>query len=485
MKNNILYTALFLIMLSVIGCTKTEELQDDPNRATQVTPSLILTNIEVQAFGNISLNAGMASRYLSFTNSVNVNQYYNWSQSPTSYDDYDNLKQVSKMVEEAERTEEEVYAILAKFFNSYFIVELTQVFGDVPYSESVKVTEEIYAPKYDAQKDIFVKVLNDLKEASDALAQTDGSIAGDIIYQGDKGKWRKLINSYYLRILIGLSRKADVAELNIAARFNEVVADPAKYPLFESNDDNGALEYFNIQDSRYPYFNDNDIQTAYYMETTFVDRLKAFEDPRLFVFADNKSSSTNAEETDFNAYDGLLGSAPFDEISAKAVAGEASRLDSRYYFDPINEPSLLMGYAELQFVLAEAASRNWIAGDVDDYYKEGIRASFDFFNVNGVDDYLAKPAVQLDATNTIKSILEQKHIAMFMNAGWQIFFEQRRTGFPEFDVSGGGVLNGGRIPKRWLYPESETTNNTANLEEAISRQFPNGDNINGVMWLVE
>ena len=61
------------------------------------------------------------------------------------------------MVEEAERTEEEVYSILAKFFNSYFIVEITQVFGDVPYSEAVSVAEEIYAPAYDRQEDILSK----------------------------------------------------------------------------------------------------------------------------------------------------------------------------------------------------------------------------------------------------------------------------------------------------------------------------------------
>lgn len=483
MKNTIFYTALFLSMLSVIGCTKTEELQDDPNRATQVTPSLILTNVEVRAFNNVSLSGALASRYLANTDGVNDNQYYNWTQA--GYGGYDNLKQVNKMVEEAERTEEGVYTILAKFFNSYFIVELTQVFGDVPYSEAINVADEIYAPAYDRQEDIFIKVLNDLKEASNALAQSDGTISGDIVYEGDKLKWRKLINSYYLRVLMGLSRKIGVPELNVTARFNEVVANPTQYPLFESNDDNGALEYFDIQDNRYPFFNSNDLQTAYYMEKTFVDRLKSFEDPRLFAFADKKPNAGDADETDFDAYDGLLGSAPLDENSAKAVAGEASRIDPRYYNDPINEPSLLMGYPELQFILAEAASRGWIGGETEDHYREGIRASFDFFKVDGAEDYLSGPAVQLDASNEIKSILEQKHIAMFMNTGWQIFYEQRRSGFPEFDVSGGGVLNGGRIPKRWMYPESERTNNPANLEEAISRQFPEGDNINGVMWLIE
>jgi hypothetical protein len=221
------------------------------------------------------------------------------------------------------------------------------------------------------------------------------------------------------------------------------------------------------------------------MEKTFVDRLKTLEDQRLFVFADKKPSASDAPDNDFNAYGGLLGSAPFDENSAQAVAGNASRIDPRYYSDPVNEPSLLIGYSELQFILAEAASRNWISGSVEEYYKNGIRASFDFYKLDGVEEYLSNPGVPLDPSNQIKSISEQKHIAMFMNTGWQIFYEQRRTGFPEFDVSGGGVLNGGRIPKRWMYPDNEATNNPQNLQEAISRQYPEGDNVNGEMWLIK
>lgn len=483
MRNNILYIIPALALLLFTGCTDTEDLQTDPNRATEVTPNLILTNIEVRAFNNVSVSGALASRYLANTDGVNSNQYYNWNQS--GYGNYDNLKQVSKMVEEAERAEVQVYQILANFFNSYFIVELTQVFGDVPFNEAVNVADEIYAPAYDRQQDIFIRVLNDLKAASDALAQNQETISGDIIYQGDKLKWRKLINSYTLRVLMNLSNKTDVAELNVIGRFNEIVGNPSRYPIFGSNADNGALEYFNIEDNRYPFFNNNDIQTAVYMEKTFVDRLKLFEDPRLFVFADRKPNAGDADETDFEAYDGLLGSAPFDENSAKAVSGEASRVDPRYYNDPLNEPSLLMGYAELQFILAEAASRGWIGASEGDFFNEGIRASFDFLNVGDVDTYLGNAEVQLDGANDIQKILQQKHISMFMNTGWQIFFEQRRTGFPEFDVSGGGVLNGGRIPKRWLYPASEATNNPDNLQEAISRQFPEGDNINGVMWLID
>jgi hypothetical protein len=72
-----------------------------------------------------------------------------------------------------------------------------------------------------------------------------------------------------------------------------------------------------------------------------------------------------------------------------------------------------------------------------------------------------------------------------MNNGWQPFFEQRRTGFPEFETRGAGILNGGKVPVRWMYPTDEYNNNTINVENAVKNQYPGGDNINGLMWLIQ
>lgn len=478
------YSLYFLCALFfTVSCTKIEDLQDDPNRATSVSPDLLLTNIETKAFNTVSLNSALASRYLTFTDGVNENQYYNWQQA--SFANYDNIKQVHKMIEESKNAETEVYAILGKFFNAYFATELTLVFGDVPFSEAVSVEKENYTPAYDSQEEIFLKVLTDLRSASNELAANDELILGDVIYDGDKTKWRKLINSYYLRVLMLLSNKANVASLDVVGRFKEVVENPAKYPIFSSNADNGALAYVNIQNNRYPLFNDNSLQTAYYMEESFVDKLKTLEDPRLFVFAEKTPAASALANNDFTAYDGLYGSAIFSDNAAKAVAGNASRIAPRFYNDPINEPSLLIGYSELQFILAEAVVRTWISGDAATYYKEGIQASMNFYGITDTDDYLAKSEVQLNASNPIESIATQKHIALFLNTGWQMFYDQRRTGYPEFNVDGGGTLNEGRIPKRWLYPSSEAINNAASLEEAISKQFSSGDDINSQMWILK
>tara|TARA_B100000378_G_scaffold274872_1_gene269990 strand:- start:3083 stop:3220 length:138 start_codon:yes stop_codon:yes gene_type:complete len=37
-------------------------------------------------------------------------------------------------------------------------------------------------------------------------------------------------------------------------------------------------------------------------------------------------------------------------------------------------------------------------------------------------------------------VLEQKYISLFVYTGWQIFYEQLRTGFPEFNTDGVGIF---------------------------------------------
>jgi hypothetical protein len=224
------------------------------------------------------------------------------------------------------------------------------------------------------------------------------------------------------------------------------------------------------------------------MEESFVDLLKGFEDTRLFTFAEITPIAAKAglPENDFAAYGGLLGSAPLSTNSARFVAGEASRLHPRYYQEDVNEPSLLLSYAEVEFTLAEGIVRGWISGDAGEHYENGIRASMDFYGVSGGDQdaYLDNPGVAYNAADGIEMIITQKYINFFMQGGWEAFFNQRRTGFPEFNVDGGGILNDGLIPKRWMYPQDELQLNSANVQAAIDRQFDE-DNINGVMWLLQ
>jgi hypothetical protein len=341
--------------------------------------------------------------------------------------------------------------------------------------------------QYDKQEDIYLAILNDLQQANSQITASTPAVQGDIVYSGNMQQWKRAINTLSLRVLMSLSLKENNTKLEVKRRFAEIINNPATFPVLTGNADNAALKFYDLQGNRYPYYNSNDLQTTYYMEETFVNLLKGLKDPRLFSFADKAPKFASLAATDFNAYGGVLGSAPVNVNNGRTVAGEVSKINPRYYNNPVNEPSIALGYAELQFILAEAVVRGWIAGSAADYYQKGITASFSFYNIAQTDitAYLAQSGVQLSASAPLQSILTQKYIASFMNSGWQPFYEQRRTGMPVFDVSGAGVLNNKQVPKRWMYPETELRLNQQNVTSAINSQYPEGDNINGVMWLIK
>jgi hypothetical protein len=145
-----------------------------------------------------------------------------------------------------------------------------------------------------------------------------------------------------------------------------------------------------------------------------------------------------------------------------------------------------MGYAEQEFLIAEAISRNWVTGNAKTHYENGIRASMNFYGISNGDvtTYLAHPLVVFNPANALSQIAVQKYIALFMNGGWEAFMEQRRTGIPTLSV-GPGTFNNGLVPKRWLYPQAEYDYNLVNLNDALHRQFGGTDNVNNVMWLLQ
>ena len=481
----IFLTLLVCIAIGQTGCKKFSEFQTDPNKSTSATPDLLLNTIEQSAFQSTSIGAALTCRQMVYTDGASDEQYYGWTRA--GFGDYDNLRQVLKMEQAATAQDKPQYMPIAKFFRAWYFLQLTQTFGDIPYSEALKGEDGIYAPAYDKQEDIYLSILNDLKAANDLITAGTEPVLGDIVYNGNMQQWKRAINSLSLRVLLSLSLKVDDARYDIKNRFATIVNNSAQYPIMTGNADNAQLKFYDLVGNRYPYFNNNDMQTAYYMEETFVNLLKEYKDPRLFSFADKAPKFSALPATDFNAYGGVKGSATVNENSGRTTDGEISKINPRFYNNPVNEPSIALGYAELQFILAEGAVRGWISGSAADYYQQGIRASMSFYNIApaAIDAYVAQSSVQLPAVNPLQSIITQKYIASFMNSGYQPFYEHRRTGFPNFDVSGDGVLNNKMVPKRWMYPESELRVNQQHNTEAITRQYPQGDNINGVMWLIK
>lgn len=487
MKKLTQLTIVFLI-LACMSCEDFDTLTKDPNKPTDVHPSLLLTNIEASVLSEVSIGAAYACRYLVFTDGYSTDQTYGWQRA--GFGAYNTLLQVYKMMQEAEQRELVNYIALGKFFRAYQFTQLTLTFGDVPYNEALKGDEGLFKPRYDTQEDVYLGILKELTEANEMLSVAGGKINGDILYNGDILKWKKLINSFKLRVLISLSAKEGNTKLNVAARFKEVVDNPADFPIFANLSDQAQLVFFDRDGNRYPLFHDKSSQTAVYMERTFVNLLKTRKDPRLFLFGFPEKRAVDigqpGYQTSYSSFGGLdAGAYVNDNVQRLTEKGEGSPLNPRYYTDPINEPSIAVGFPELQFNLAEAAARGWITGSAADFYVRGITASMEFYGITAakISTYLKGSVVAYDPARAIELINTQKYLSYFLNSGWEAFYNQRRTGIPEF-VIGPATQNGGQVPKRWLYPQAELDNNFENVAAAIQRQYNGNDHVNGVMWLL-
>ena len=252
---------IILLIVSVwmcVSCGNLEEMNIDPDNATQTHPKLLLTQICMNAFKR-GTDGMYATKKVIQADGESADQYYKWTRGSFGY--YDNLRNVQKMGEEAERVNAPVYTALTKFFRAYYFYELTLRFGDIPYSQALKgEKEEIYTPEYDAQEDVFAGILQELREADEILANDASVIDGDIIYNGNSTQWRKLINSFRLKVLMTLSNHTTVGNINIASEFKNIATNS---PLMNSLADNGQLVYLDQQGNRYPQFNAQ--WSGYYM----------------------------------------------------------------------------------------------------------------------------------------------------------------------------------------------------------------------------
>ena len=103
---------------------------------------------------------------------------------------------------------------------------LTDQWGDVPYSEALKADSGIPAPKYDPQKDIYAGFFAALQQAATDMgavvsgAPTLGS--SDPIYNGNLDKWRRFANSLHVRYAMRLVNvDPTTANAELTAAFND------------------------------------------------------------------------------------------------------------------------------------------------------------------------------------------------------------------------------------------------------------------------
>ncbi len=502
-----------LLATTILGCTKDfEEINKNPNYPEQAASELLLPGVMRQMaynWGNQGWEEGFTVTQYGARLQFTSGDRYNWDPTNNPYfDAYDSMRDIENVIRDnKDNPDAQNYYGVALVIKSWIYSYLTDAYGDVPYADSVKgISDGNITPEFTPQQQIYDGLLTDLKTANSVLKGVN-NISGDILYGGDVLKWRKFANSLRLRLLMRIS---SVDQAKATAGMNEIASDPATYPIFEGNADNAALQW--NSDNPQPKYNTrsgsfDEVRLSLTLET----RLKALNDRRIIVYAQPTSNSGKGIYSDnLDDYVGMpnglddakaLGYSPSgnpDESGSNFISRLGVLLTCRACdvenASPTASQTIIMDYAELQFILAEARERNFITvGDAAEYYENGIRASFSYYldriNVGGwneiaadlssfdLDGYMAQAAVAYGAQN-LEKIALQKWIALFYT-GFEAWSDWRRTGMPEI-VPGADAANDKKVPVRFLYPNEVKSTNNANYQAAVARQ--GADNLNTKLW---
>jgi hypothetical protein len=383
------------------------------------------------------------------------------------------LADANAIVEKGRETNTPNHEAVGVIWRAWLFHQVTDMWGDVPYTEALQGRANT-TPAYDAQQDIYAGLLDELATAAGMLSPSGGSFGtGDILYGNDIDKWRRFANSLRMRLAMRMVNSAPaLAQSEFVAAFNA--------GGFQSQADNAVVRWPGAPYEN-PVYEDRRVngRDDHGISGTLVDTLASLGDPRLQLYAD-PADSDGAYRGHYNNYE-----------DPPEALNHYSRISS-FWRGPgaAATPSVIMSYAEVLLLQAEAAQRGWIAGSAATLYQDGIRASMNLYDAYGnpansptdaeITAYLLNPRIVYNPATGLRQIHLQQWIALYLH-GQEAWSHWRRTGIPE--LTAGPDLTVARIPVRLSYPGAEQSFNLANLMEAVGRQGGGQDLVTPMWWM--
>jgi len=509
MKKIVNYSLLFILIFFSASCEKgLSDLNVNESNPTSLDPALLLNQAIINTsfpVKTLVFDEGIVQQMVTPNGGVlagaNFNQdsrdvttqplwtaYYQ-SVIKNSYDALTRSKELT--------TRTNMYH-MARIYQSYVFMILTDEYGDIPYTQAGSgLVERVMFPKYDRQQDIYPKIIQELTEAAAALTTTSTIETGDVLYAGDVAKWKKFAYSLLLRAGMRLI-KID------AAKAQTTVQAAVAGGVITANADNAYIRHdANFTQPIGGTLNGSEAAN-FYLTKPFIDQLKNTSDPRLQAIAIRYAGATSsagqtvaAGTTDPTKQIGMpIGKDNGTIVAAATADGLASFYDysqvDRRRIVKISSPVFLVTAAQTNLLLAEARFKGWIStSTAAQYFADGIKAHMDQMAV-----YDANSAVTATARDTyvtanpltggseLQQINTQYWIASFLN-GPEAFANFRRSGYPSLTPNPYGQPSNPDVPnntfiRRLTYPTSELSVNTENVNEAIARQ--GADKLSTRVW---
>lgn len=409
---------------------------------------------------------------------------------------------------------------MLKVVLAYKTFKMTDVFGDMPFSEAGYGYQNLEAlhPQFDSQESIYKFLLNDLQWADANFNDTAVNkepyftfVTFDNLFFGDLLQWQKMANSMRLRYAVRMSEK----DLEFAGEVIKQVVENERpvfkgyiqtSPILEAGCIWPGLSGFSFGSTNWAFHEQKNLRMGsniwHQMSSHDSTDGSGIFDPRAFIFYETENAGL------WNAYPQL------PEVNTLPPGGtpygyhrDTYGNPANYYikgtdniYSPVNyflvrggqnTPLILVTGAEIHYLMAEIYLRGiGVPADpekAEDEFLNGILASCDWWIAtsegfklpsSGVDfiDEITIPdnanAVQVqnyfgwwNATNDEEK-LELLYAQRWLDAYWQpweAYALTRRTGKTPRE---GDPINHFRMP----YPPSEVEYNSANVFDAIANQ---------------
>jgi hypothetical protein len=457
--------ALSLISLVITSCEDFLDVNQDPNNASNATPTLALPAGIASAAARLSTNYNiMGGMWVQFWAQNNgSNQYKGFDayqvQQATNNGDFNELYSGALQDLQYTRTESKATGdwnlyLMGTVMQSYVFQMLADLYDEIPFDEALQGSINPH-PHFRSGQVVYDSLIERIDVALskdfDALTNTDPGNA-DLLFQGDVNEWIKFANTLKLKIYLRqVYARPAVAQAGIEALY----ASGAEFL-----DDHAAMTQFVDQENKSNPLYEMDQRKLNTKENiraskTFMDFLLENDDPRVdALFIPGSSGQRGIEQGNFGA--------PTTQVNPASI--------SRALIQP-TDPVYFITKAESYFLQAEAAARGFGTGDAEALFNLGVDAAFERL---GLDN----PGIYTYPNGTLEQNLEaiaiQKWASFAGIQGLEAFFERNRLGYPEYNNDGytddqyeigqlvypiGGSTGLGNYPKRLLFPETEQNRN--------------------------
>ena len=436
-----------------------------------------------------------------------------------------------------------------RIHRAYMMAVLSDIYGDIPCTEAgMSYINGNANPKYDTQEEVYDFIFSELKACAAQLDKGTDLISGDVTsLGGDAAAWKRYANTLRLRYAMRIS---DVAPEKARIEFESALN--ADGGIISSAEDDAYVKYIDAPFTLYDGANDLDFranalgemiygqdpESPSFVCSTLFNYMKKMNDPRLYRIARCYIHTTRSQTDTSGNFDvtdevidwgerggtGIVpcnvGDAWWSDWVNGPTNNEIPTLESlvKLYpdkgYDKNNYPArmlrptiaiafcdadcpgILITSAEVEFLLAEAASKDWdVPDDAESYYEAGIRASMQMLNNYydivskisdaEIDEYIAANPLGDNAREAINTQAWILHLTN-PSEGWA---NLRRSDYPALADRTLLPVRGDfphedpnmQTPVRLRYPLLEAKYNSVNYKEAVERIGGN-DNWHTRIW---